>query len=357
MINSDSYSPFKFVHHQDRIEQLKKGEQTIPLHVQFVPSNRCNNSCSFCPYRADGYTNTQMFDPKQMMSTEKIIECLDSFYRMGVRSVLYTGGGEPFCHPDMTRIISETLDRKLDLGLFTNGLALTEKACEELGNAAFVRVSLNAHTPDIYTQVHRVEARHFYTVVDNIKQLAYYKSGDCTLGIGFVVGKENWEGIYKMVDLAKSWGVDNIRISGASTTEGYAYFYGFAEEATRLACMAKEDFEDENFTVFNLLGDRLKDMQKTEEISSVCRCKDLICYIGADYNVYLCCILAYNQKGLIGSIKDQSFEQLWNSDEKKEMFNRFRPEVTCKGYICTYREKNKFIDYCCRVDPKDVNFI
>lgn len=357
MSKADVYSPYKFVHHREHIDALKAGQQTAPLHVQFVPSNVCNNGCVFCPYRSDGYTNTQMFDPRQMLPYEKIIECLDDFQAIGVKSILYTGGGEPFCHPQMTEIISETLDRKLSLGLFTNGLALTERACEELGDAAFVRVSLNAASPDVYHTVHSVSAKKFDRVVENICQLAYHKSHDCTLGVSFVVSRENWQQIYRMAELAKTWGVDNIRFSGASTSEGYAYFDGFGTAATEQAALAKEDFDSDEFTVFNLLGDRLKDMQTTEQISSVCRCKDLITYVGADYSVYLCCILAYNQKGLIGSIKDQSFRSMWESDEKHQLFDRFRPDVVCKGHICTYKGKNEFIDYCCRTDPRDVNFI
>ena len=87
MSNADVYSPYKFVHHRDRMHELKAGRPPAPLHIQFVPSNVCNNGCTFCPYRAEGYTNTQLFDPRQMMEFDRVIECLDDFKDMGVKSI------------------------------------------------------------------------------------------------------------------------------------------------------------------------------------------------------------------------------------------------------------------------------
>lgn len=353
---SDLYSPYKIVHHPDRLEQLRDGVQTVPLHVQFVPTNVCNNGCVFCPYRMTEYPSNQMFDPRVTMPREKILQCLDDFEEMGVRSVLYSGGGEPTCHPNFGEIICATISHGLDLGLITNGLALYRRDCEFLGcEANWVRVSLNAGTPETYELVHRKAPECYSKVLENIGDLTKFRRR-AVIGVGLMVSKENWKDIPQFVSTMRDLGVNNVRLSAVSTSEGLKYYDGWEKEAIDLARNART-MSTSDFKVFDLFSDRLQDMSKVEEPYPECPCKDLITYVGADQNVYTCCILAYNSAGVIGSIKDQSFKQLWASQKKRGMFREFDPRTRCKGHICTHRQKNEFISYCVKADPLDVNFI
>jgi hypothetical protein len=117
-----------------------------------------------------------------------------------------------------------------------------------------------------------------------------------------------------------------------------------------------EGLSDDKFTVFNLFGDRVKDLFDGKQDYDFCPIKDLMTYIGADYNVYTCCTLAYNHRGLIGSIKDQSFRDLWLSKEKTAMFAAHNPRQHCQ-LPCLYKNKNLFINYCTKKNPKHVNYI
>lgn len=353
---SDLYSPYKIVHHPDRIQQLRDGVQTVPLHVQFVPSNVCNNGCVFCPYRMQDYPSNQLFDPRIFMPREKVLESLDCFEDMGVKSVLYSGGGEPTCHPNFSEFMYATVTHGLDLGLITNGLALRPEDCSFLGGAAnWVRVSLNAGTPHTYEVVHRRPELFFHQVLDHIATLVEYRT-KAVIGVGFMVSRESWQDIPAFIDKMWELGVNNVRLSAVSTAEGSRYFEGWKDEAIDLARAAQKR-STADFKVFDLFSDRLYDMDKAGEPYPLCPCKDLITYVGADCNVYTCCILAYNKAGLIGSIKDQTFKQLWEGRAKHDMFKTFDPLCRCRDHICTYRQKNEFISYCVKADPLDVNFI
>jgi len=123
-MEKDEYSPYKIVHHQKKLQELKNKKQIVPLQVQIVPSNICNQRCSFCTYRMKDYMSNLLFDDKKTLSYEKIIECLDDFVEIGVRAVHYTGGGEPLVHPKIFEIFKETFKRNLDLALVSNGMAL-----------------------------------------------------------------------------------------------------------------------------------------------------------------------------------------------------------------------------------------
>ena len=136
---------------------------------------------------------------------------------------------------------------------------------------------------------------------------------------------------------------------------GYDYFKEFKDVAKDLSSEAAQ-LSDGKFTVFNLFNDRVQDNFEGIQDYDFCPIKELLAYVGADYNVYTCCTLAYNDRGFIGSIKDQSFRDLWESNEKRKMFSEHNPRIHCKN-PCMYKNKNDFINYCLNKEPRHVNFI
>ena len=348
------YSPFKIVHHIDKLQELKDKHQTVPLQIHIVPSNVCNQRCSFCAYRMKDFPSNERFVEKDILSYEKIREILLSAADMGVKAIQFTGGGEPLVHPHILDIFKDTLSNNLDLALVSNGQALTTEICEILGEAKWVRISIDSGSPELYSLIRNVSSKIFYKVLDNIRTLIKYRK-DSIIGIGFVVQRENYREIYKCAKISKDLGVNNFRISSAFTPMKYKYFSSFVDEARELSKKA-EDLSDDNFTVFNLFNDRIRDNFEGVQDYDFCPIKELQTFIGADYNVYTCCTLAYNNRGLIGSIKDQTFEELWNSREKTDMFSRHSPKNICK-LPCLYKGKNDFINYCISDNPKHGNFI
>ncbi|MHA2023961.1 MAG: radical SAM protein [Candidatus Thorarchaeota archaeon] len=353
----DAYSPYKIVHHFDKLERLKKGQQTVPIQIQFVPSNTCNQRCSFCAYRMKKAVNNQMFREQEMLSYEKSVECLDDFAAMGVKGVHFTGGGEPLVHPDIRDMFNDTLSRGLDLALVSNGVALNEELCNLLGRAVWVRISIDSATAETYSQIRGVKPNVFFKVIENVKNLVKCRRDQgCVIGIGYVVNANNYHEIFQGAKLAKELGVDNVRISGAFTPGGYQYFDGFRDKAREMAAQAEEELSDSNFKVFNLFNDRMKDLFESKQAPHFCSVKELITFVGADYNVYTCCTLAYNSAGLIGSIKEQSFRELWKSQKKVDFFNSHDPKKICT-YPCLNKGKIAFINYCIKKSPKHINFI
>ena len=55
------YSPFKAVHHLDRIHEFRQGRQPVPLQVQLIIADLCNHNCAFCAYRMEGDTTNKNF--------------------------------------------------------------------------------------------------------------------------------------------------------------------------------------------------------------------------------------------------------------------------------------------------------
>ena len=72
---------------------------------------------------------------------------------------------------------------------------------------------------------------------------------------------------------------------------------------------------------------------------SKCFVMQTIPVIGADSVVYFCHDKTYTNNGVLGSIKNRSFKDLWFSEEAAEIFKRFNPSISCKHH-CTYDSRN-----------------
>tara|TARA_R110000751_G_scaffold87321_3_gene173169 strand:- start:9114 stop:9698 length:585 start_codon:yes stop_codon:yes gene_type:complete len=175
-----------------------------------------------------------------------------------------------------------------------------------------------------------------------------------TIGMGFVVTDDNWKEIEDFTVLAKKIGVDNIRISAVFQSDNEKYFDQFFDDAAELCRRTKEKHEDENFTIFNNFGERYADLVQAAPDYSFCGYQELVTYIGGDLNVYRCCVTAYNQQGMVGSLTDQRFKELWESEDKKKNFSCFDAR-SCDR--CMFNNKNKTILYAVDKDPQHVNFI
>lgn len=364
------YSPHKIFHHWDRIEQLRRGEQVVPLQVQLIISDLCNQNCSFCAYRMDGYSSNQLFaiiDPKtgeknnnpaRFIPYPKVIEILDDCVEMGVKAIQVTGGGEPTVHPKHKEIFEYIVKSGLQLGLVSNFAILRDGVLNAFKheNAQWVRVSIDAGLPATYSYIREVSEAMYHKVLENITQLVKIRNEynpNLVIGIGFVVTKDNFREVVLATEKAKEWGVDNIRLSAIFTEEDIDYFDGFWDEANQL-CKEAKKLETPTFKVFNLFDDRSADLQLKHPDYKFCGYQELNTYIGGDLNVYRCCNLAYNEKGKLGSLVGQRFKDFWVSQEKTSKICGFNAK-TCPR--CMFNGKNKQILYAIEPNPKHVNFV
>ena len=173
------------------------------------------------------------------------------------------------------------------------------------------------------------------------------------IGAGFVVTKDNWKEVVLCAENVKNVGVDNLRISAVFQSDGAAYFKDFHKEAAAL-CRDAEGLSDGNFKVFNNFGLRIDDLYAKNPDYSFCGYQHFTSYVADDLNVYRCCVYSFNERGLIGSIKNQRFKELWESDQKKNNFNEFDARG-CER--CLYNNTNKTILYAIDPNPQHANFV
>jgi len=354
-MNKDVYSPLKIFHHQDRINDMKQGLRPKPLHAQLILVNLCNQDCSFCAYRSSGYSSNENFDEKSIIKLDKALETVHSLRKCGVKAIELTGGGEPTIYPGFATVCEFIKELGMQYGVVTNGVKVSDPCMKALLGAAWVRVSIDAGSSETYASIRRSSVTAHNTVQNNLRKLIAQRGSNKEpyLGIGFVVTKENWREVLIAAHQARDIGADNFRISAVFQNEGAGYFKDFYEEASHL-CREAKALQTKKFTVFNLFGERLDDLEQQSPSHVYCPIQHLVPYIGADLNVYRCCVLAYSERGLLGSIKDCTFEELWNSEEVADKLRKFNA-TQCPR--CMFNKKNETIRYALTDSPDHVNFL
>lgn len=201
----------KLAYHADRIAQIAHGDQPAPVNVEIDLSNRCNLGCDLCHF---GHVHSRgplarrrTHDTGDLMNTGLAFDIVKQLERAGVRSITWTGGGEPTMHPDFDEIIT---DCNIDQGIYTNGTQVTPVRATLLKMAMkWVYVSLDRHTRESYRDYKKVDG--FEKAINGIRNLVRAQ-GPATIGVGFLLDSTSWGWGNEMIDLALGLGVDYVQL-------------------------------------------------------------------------------------------------------------------------------------------------
>lgn len=341
------YNQSKIAFHKGKLESLSKGEITSPIYVRIKPTNKCNHKCFYCSYDSEfGYLLSEKKYIQDEIPKEKMMEILNDFKSMDVKAITYSGGGEPLIYPFIEDTFEKTIDLGIDLSIITNGQNLNGRRAELLSQSEWVRISADYCNSKIFVKHRRISDSFFQKEKENIINFAKIKKPECELGINFLVTNLNSDYIYESTKFFKDLGVNHIRFSpiyipkGNKLSSGGSeeYHLPFRKKVLKQIEMAKK-LENENFKVFNYYETDFDSVIKSIRKYSRCFMMETVPVIAANQNVYTCHDKAYSDSGLIGSIKDKSFKELWFSKDTAERFKQFNPQKSCKHH-CTADGRN-----------------
>lgn len=351
-----------------------------PSQVQMVLSDLCQMDCvdekgsPWCAYRMPGYTSNQLFvgdsevskfghsNPKRFMPTKRALELLREMRAAGVAAIQFTGGGEPLLHPEHRLIFETALDHGFECSLVSNGLALTKEVKALLPRFEWVRISVDAGTAETYSKTRTTHPDNFRKVLGNIADVAeaiVEADSKCVLGMGFVVMPHNWKELELGVAEAKHAGCQNIRLSAMFSPEDEKPYIDIYDSIKRSIVAVKAMYAgDRSFKVYDLFGDRIEDLRLGNPDYPVCAKMHFCSYIGADLQVYMCCVYSYNEQGKVagdfGNLKSRAFDEFWASDERKKFMADFSPSSCVR---CQFNPANRAMNALISDEaPLHINF-
>jgi MoaA/NifB/PqqE/SkfB family radical SAM enzyme len=340
------YGGLKILCHYEKLKSFVDKKITTPVYVRFKPTNNCNHHCSFCSYdpkTGDTGVRDKMKDRTDEIPQEKMIEIMSDFKDMGVKAVTFSGGGEPLIYPYIEEAMQKILDAGIDLSIITNGQCLEGKKAEILSHAHWVRISSDASDAESFSKIRKVPEEWFHKLTENIRKFAQIKNPKCELGINFVVHRDNADQVYRSVKHFKDLGCNHIKITPMWIQNFREYHEPINSQVLEQIERAKKDFQDDSFNVFDTYAGDFSGVSVSERNYNRCWIMQTVPVIGADCNVYFCHDKAYASSGILGSIIDKSFKELWFSQESAKIFETFNPQEQCRHH-CANDSKNKIVD-------------
>ena len=199
----------KLIYHMDRV----MGDQR-PITAELFLTNFCNHRCSYCRFHhGRGYIDIDHFK----RYAERLVE-------LGVKGFILTGGGEPTLNPDFTKITEYLEENHLEYGINTNFNKL------RLFKPRYLKVSIDASSPEEYQEFRKVRAEVFHKVRENIKKYREWqeKEGhDTTLGIQSLVYEHHH--VLKFYEAHKDLPVDYMVFRPLESRH-----YNYGEEAKKI---------------------------------------------------------------------------------------------------------------------------
>ncbi len=326
----------KIAYHPERTsEWIKKGD-CFPVYIEISPTDVCNHNCVFC---ALDYLERQNLH----IDTNVMIRALKEMAECGVKSVMFAGEGEPLLHKDICLFVQKAKEFGMDVSITTNGIFFNKEKIEQcLPNLSWIKFSIDAGTPENYSQIHGTDARDFDRVINNIKESVDFKnknSLNVTIGTQSLIIPQNKDTIEKLAEILKEIGADYLVLKPYSKHPCSINNLVINPEDFNSLGESLEKFRSDEFKV--LFRKETINRMMTEREYKTCYGLPFITLIDARGNIIPCNLFHGNLKFSYGNLNEQSFKDIWESDKRKKIIT----ELAEKG-----------ISDCrlgCRLDPNN----
>lgn len=306
----------KLMLHPRRVARWLDGENIYPLYMEISPSGACNHRCTFCALDYMEYRPS-------FLNVAILKERLTELGRLGLKSVMMGGEGEPLLHRDLADIICHSKASGIDVAMTTNGVLLTrEFAGKALENLSWIKVSINAGTAATYGKIHRTRPDDFERVLANLAtavRVAREQEAPCVVGAQMVLLPENAAEVELLASRCREAGLAYLVIKPYSqhhssiTHEYEAFDYApYLAMVRRLVLL-----NDDRFRVI-FRENTMKKMQRSRRGYGLCQALPFWSYIDSDGNVWGCSAYLGDERFLYGNINKQTFAEIWNGERRRK---------------------------------------
>lgn len=324
--------------HPGKVEKLLNEGQDMsyPISVELTLTNVCNLDCCYC---SDKELRLRQ-GIRQTFDMDVLKRLFADLANGGTTGVTFEGGGEPTLYPEFGEAVKEAKKAGLAVGLITNGtVKLSEEVLKEF---EWIRVSLDASNAKEYLELKGVDV--FEKVVSNIAHYAEYCD---TVGIGYVVTKNNLSQIESLVMRLRE--VKAAYIQMRPVVDCPELYPKDIDLSYLNLYQTKE---------FGVMINGMVDNAKRGNHKLPCMANGITSVISGDGAVYLCGRLnIYQWIAPIGNINEQTFHDIWYGEERKKQCEMVMDPDFCEKNCpqCRVSKFNQMINKMKMIKSK--NFI
>ena len=344
----------KLIHHLPVVEKWKKGEKFFPIHAEISPTSGCNQRCNLCYVDYLGH--------KAGFLEESIMNSLaDEFGKLGVKSVLLAGEGEPTANKGIVSMIQRAHRNGVDMAINSNAVLMTKEMSEAImPHLTWARFTFQASNPTLYQEIHKGHRTDYERATKNVQEAVKVKRDKklkVTLGTQQILINENYRDVYETAKLSKELGVDYYVVKRFSKHPNNHYdvpedlYLQSMDELKRA-----ETLSDDKFKVI-VRWNNFSDNDCTRGYKK-CLGTPFITQILADGKIYPCSQFFKDSNFCYGDLHTQSFEEIFLGDRIQQVTKKIEDEINVKNCIsyCRHHSTNQFL-WKIHEQPAHVNFI
>jgi len=300
--------------------------------VQIDLTSKCNNNCVSC------WCNSPLLGERQYRGSKRhktiplqLAESLiDELADLGTRELFFSGGGEPFMHPDILRILEHAKHRGMQCCVNTNFTLVNEAVVKRVIAMGLdeMTVSIWAATPQTYVLTHpNKDEAAFYRLRSTLAMLNAVKGQrGPRVKIYNVISNLNFMEVEQMVDFADATGSECVEFTVVDTIPGAtdSLILDKSQREAVLEQCRRIQQKKTRVQVGNLehFMRRLADTGAEDAQYDSGFLADSPCYVGwvfsrvmSDGDVNFC-LKAHRMP--VGNLYRHSFHDIWNSQKQKE---------------------------------------
>jgi len=297
------------------------------------------------------------------LSFSKMQSRIEEMAKLGVKSLIFSGEGEPLLNPEIDKFFECSRSNKIDMALITNGISLTDKLMKSITkNVTWVRFSVNGGDSLNYSKIHNVTESTFQRVINNIIKLIDYRnrvSSDLVIGSQIILLEENYRTVGELAIILREIGVDYL------TVKPYLPLYNKRidfdqykrHNAKYLEHVEQYSFLNDASFSFKI---RLHSFDKLANRHYLrCLGNPFYCEVKSNGDLMVCGVHISSDKFKYGNLYESSFRKIWDGSLRKKIKRYLEEELdirkTCMPN-CRLDEVNRFL-YDLKNPPEHLNFI
>ncbi len=319
-----------------------------PDYVTLDITNKCNLNCvacwTFSSLLGKNKPKKEWF--KQELGYEKIEELVNELADLGTKEIRITGGGEPFLHKNIFRIIKLIKNKGIRCDITTNFTLLNKEKIKQLVELDVnnITISLWADDRKTYTKTHpNQKEKTFDKIKENLIYLNKIKNNTKVV-LANVISNINYRNVENMIAFGERVGADDVYFTFVDPIKGATDKLLLNEEERKdllksLLRIKKNNYRIKIDSINNIIR-RISNPDTTKGHYDSNMLPGMKCYVGwlfarimANGDVAPCCRAVNN---ITGNIKEQSFKKIWNGFLQKEfrknglkMSKEFTDKIGC----------------------------
>lgn len=210
-----------------------------PVFALWELTNKCNLSCIHCYYNANHKAK------RRELTTLQALNIIDQLADLKVFEA-YLTGGEALLRHDWPILIKKLREKKIQVGIISNGTRIDRAAAKTLANLGvkWVQISIDGASPEVHDKVRGLAGGWEKSVA----AIRYLRQNNIRTHVSFVPTKINFRDVKGVIALCVEMGLeyfvtdmlvltgraalnfDNVKLNA----EEYTEFFALLEEAAKV---------------------------------------------------------------------------------------------------------------------------